>query len=209
MINCRTHRAQVGGVDFTDEPIVEVDAPAILPPRLETDGLPDESFTDETTAPLPVDLAIGPHLPDGPATRVAWRTRPTITPPAPVIDLRGRDQAKGLMRALFVVILQPVLKPPLLGLRRGRGWTGVVRFEFPMPLLMRRIVSGARPAAESGPDAQTHPPRAQLGEPGRTGAGSRPPLIGMNPAGQAKTTKKPHKFALNRRQFVTVQNANT
>ena len=36
MKNRRTHGAQVAGVDFTDEPIVEKDAPAILPPRFQT-----------------------------------------------------------------------------------------------------------------------------------------------------------------------------
>ena len=76
VINCRTHRPQVGGMDFTDEPIVEGDAPAILPPRFEPDVLPDESFADKTTATLPISLSIGPHLPDGPATRVAVADAP-------------------------------------------------------------------------------------------------------------------------------------
>jgi hypothetical protein len=80
---------------------------------LATDVLPDEGCADESTAALPVELALGPPAPAAPATRVTGRTRPTLAPPTPVIDWRGWDQTQGLMRALLVVILEPVLQPAL------------------------------------------------------------------------------------------------
>ena len=50
---------QVGGVNFTDEPVVEVNPPMILSPRFESDGLPGEGFDDEAAASLPLDLTVG------------------------------------------------------------------------------------------------------------------------------------------------------
>ena len=119
-INGRTHRAQVFRVDFADEPIVEVDAPTILPPGFETDGLADEGLADEATASQPLNLAIGSHTAVAPTAWVTWRLCSTITPPTPVINLGGRDQTEGFMRTLLVVSMQPALQTPLLG-GRGRG----------------------------------------------------------------------------------------
>ena len=65
-INGRTHRAQVRSMHFPAAPVVAIAAPASPPPRFATDGLPDESFAHKTTAPRPINLALGPH---GPATR--------------------------------------------------------------------------------------------------------------------------------------------
>ena len=202
-----THGSQVAGMNLTNQPVVKINAPVILPPGFEGNLLSDESFADKATSSLPVDLAIGTYAFGRPAARVTRRSGSAVMPPTPVIDLVGRNETKGFMRTLLVVFLQPVLKPSLLGLWGSCGRSGGIRFEFPMPLFMRGIVSRPRPAAESGQDAQTDPPGTQLREPGRTGTGPRPPLIGMNPVRQAETTKQPYKFTLNARQFMTMQDA--
>src|ERR1035438_10343528 len=109
-INGRTHGPQVGGVNFPDEPIVEVNAPTILPPGFEADVLPDEGFADKTTAALPLDFAIGPHSSGDPTLRITRRSWAAIPPPTGVIDLDRRDQAEGFMGTIFIVNLPPVLK---------------------------------------------------------------------------------------------------
>ncbi len=38
------HGSQVGGVDFADEPIIELAAPALSSPGRESDGFADEGF---------------------------------------------------------------------------------------------------------------------------------------------------------------------
>ena len=121
-INSRTHRAQVVRVDFADEPIIEVNAPPILPPRFETDGLSDEGFADEATASQPLNLPVGTDTAESPTARVTWRPCSAITPPTPVIDLDGWDQAERFMRTLLIVSVPPALQAPLLGRRSGGGW---------------------------------------------------------------------------------------
>src|SRR5438552_11569203 len=122
-----------------------------------------------------------------------------------MIKLRWWTQSERFVRTLLIVSTQPLGKPSLLrGGRGGRG-TGGVGFEFAMPLLMRRVVARTGATAEGGPDAQTHPPGAQLRKPSRTGTGPRPSLIGVNALWQTKPSKQPQKHVLNRDQLVSVQ----
>ncbi len=53
MVNGWAHGTVVSGMDFTDEPVVVVDAPAIASPRFEADFLPGKGFADEATPSLP------------------------------------------------------------------------------------------------------------------------------------------------------------
>src|SRR5437868_4838509 len=189
VVNRRTHGSQIVGVEFAYKPTVEVNSPSILAPWFEPDFLPDESLSNKATTPVPLDFAIGTYTSGSPSPRVAGWTGALVMASTPVINCLGWNQTKGLMRAFAIVNPQPTLKAPLLGLRRGCRRTDGVRLEFSMPLLMGSIVSGAGAAAEGGHNAQTDPPRTQLGEPGWTGSGTRASLIGMNPPWEAKTTK--------------------
>lgn len=178
-------------VDFTDEPIVEVNTPAVPPPRLERDLLPDEGFTEEPAAPGPIDFPIGPHPPHHPAAWILRRTHTPVRPPTAIVKCRRHAQPQRLVWSLVIVNPQPATQPTLLGHWRGGRRLRGVGFEFAMPLFVRRVVTRTGAATERRANAQADPSRAQLGQPRRAGASPRPPLIRMDPPGQTEPTKQP------------------
>ena len=129
---------------------MEINAPAILAPRLEADVVTDEGFPNKAAPPGPLNFPFWAYSAARPATWIAWGLWPLKRPPTWVIVLCWRAHAEGLTRTFLIINPQPALPSCLLG-RWGSGrWTGRVGFDSPVPLFMGSIVARRSPATERG-----------------------------------------------------------
>jgi hypothetical protein len=93
------------------------------------------------------------------------------------------------MGALLVIVFAPLLTALSL-LWNGPRWrTSRFRFEYPMHLLVGRVVLGVSAAAKLHPDVQTRPPNAQLRQTQSSVPTKRWPIVYADNLGQAVALK--------------------
>jgi hypothetical protein len=135
---------------------------------------------------VPTDATIGADVAYLEAVRVLkrWKLSRQL-PRGGVIAGGGCAHIERLMRTLMVALFADVGALPLLCAKGGARRSGSVGFEGTMPPLVAAVRWRCAGFDALREDAQAHPPRGQLGQPGQGGGGERHAVVGADTLGQA------------------------
>src|ERR1035437_7304872 len=191
-IHRRPHGSRVGFVQMPDQQRTEISHPPPQPQPLQTHRLSHESFPNEPTSPLPLDLPVLTHLTHPPSHRIRHRRQLTrISPPARMIKLRRCALPQSFVGSLLVVIHSPTRHPMLLAphapCRRSRR----LSLEHSMILLVPPVLFGMPGLDKLHHDPQARPPDAQPRQPCGPRRTKRTPIVHPNPVRQTPPPQQP------------------
>jgi hypothetical protein len=148
---------------------------------------------------VPTDATIGADVASLEAVRVLerWKFRRHL-PRGGVIAGGGCVQVERLMRTLMVKLVAEVVDLLLLCAKGSARRAGGFGFEGAMPALVAAVLVRFAGLDDRREDAQAHPPRGPLGQPGQGVGSERPAVVGADTLWQAACFEhaREHRFGL-------------
>ena len=179
-----------------------------------THHLPLHGFTHKHQFPFPLDLPVRVHTP-----HLVRRVVPGILelgrigPGGRDIDVPRRSLPQCLVRPVSIKLAPHAIKPPLLGLARGRGCQRRLLLQRQVKPLVAPVLLRVPRIDPIQVNSQLQPPHRQLREPARARRRERRSVVGAQRAGQpifAKRPLEPRPYALRgRRHNPTTQYKST
>lgn len=182
-----------GGIQGAKEEGAEVNEIGGTFGGLEADRQSGEGSSDAEATGAQEDLALAFYLAHQPAGGVAGSTKAWHLAFAGSIARGGRTLPVGFVRAVMVVTMSPFPQPAQERCMGTRTALHQVVLQCPVQLFMCVVVDPAGTVHELDPDAQPAPPKAQCGQPMRTGAAERRASVGTDRLGKPIAMEEPNK----------------
>jgi len=177
----------------------EGDIPDAIIDLLKADICPGTGGGDVAPSMVPPDAPVGADIAHLEAVGVLERWQfGGHCPRGGLGACGGGAHVERLMRPCMVELVTAVVALPLVRAKVGTGWSGGFGFERPMHPLVAAVLVRSTGCDELRYEAQAHPPRGQLGEPGQGVGGKGHAVVGADALRQAACFEhaREHRFGL-------------